>query len=78
MARFYNSLSETRFPFLAKTGSEKVILARTRGYFAKNKVPVLSTFARGLMKDQYFQLGLHLGGSIYDAFPTVENIKIQT
>ena len=77
MARFYKSPSETRFPFLAKTGSEKVTLAGARGYFAKNKVPGFSTFALGLMKYEHFQLGVFLGGSIYDAFPKVENVKIQ-
>ena len=77
MARFYKSLSETRFPFLAKTGSEKVTLAGARGYFAKNKVLGFSTFALGLMKYQHFQLGVFLGGSIYDAFSKVENIEIR-
>ena len=77
MARFYNSLSETRFPFLAKTGSEKVTLAGPRGYFAKNKVPGFSTFDLGLMTYHHFQLGVFLGGSIYDAFPKVENVQIR-
>ena len=77
MERFYKCLCETRFPFLAKTGSEKVTLAGTRDYFAKNKVPGFSTFGFGLMKYQHFQLGVFLGGSFFEAFSKVENIEIR-
>ena len=73
MTCFYKSLSEARFPFLAKTGSEKVILAGTRGYFAKNKVPGFFTFCFGLMK--YFRLASIWEGLFTMLFRKWETLK---
>ena len=53
-----------------------MILAGARGYFARVKVPGFITFVLGLLKYQHFHLGLHLGGSFFDAFSKVEIIEI--
>ena len=52
-----------------------MIMAGARGYVARIKVPGFSTFAFGLMKYHHFHLGLHLGGSVFNAFSKVENIE---